>query len=93
MTIKIRIYATLREKLGWNVKEVDTEKDVKLSELLEGIPELWKTLVETGLENYVILINGHNYRLLNGLNTIVEKDSLIDVFPPAGGGLTLYSVS
>ncbi|MFN4046739.1 MAG: MoaD/ThiS family protein [Acidilobaceae archaeon] len=88
MTIKIRVYATLRERLGWSVKDVEAEEGVKLSEVLESMPELWKILVETGFENYVILVNGHNYRFLNGLNTIVEKDSLIDVFPPAGGGLS-----
>lgn len=88
MTIKIRVYATLRERLGWSVKDVEAKEEVKLSELLEGIPELWKILVETGFENYVILVNGHNYKLLNGLNTTIEKGSLVDVFPPAGGGLS-----
>lgn len=86
LTVKVRVYATLRERLGWSIKDVDVEEGAKLSEVLEKTPDLWKTLIETGFENYVILVNGHNYRLLEGLNTRVEKGSLIDVFPPAGGG-------
>ena len=34
----------------------------------------------------IILVDGFNVLHLDGLNTMIDKDSMVSVFPPNGGG-------
>ncbi|MCS7102318.1 MAG: MoaD/ThiS family protein [Candidatus Korarchaeum sp.] len=84
--VKVRVYMTLREKLGWGSKEIRFSEEVKLSELLEELKDLKEILESFGYESFMILVNGRNIRFLNWLDTRVEDEDVIDIFPPAGGG-------
>jgi molybdopterin converting factor small subunit len=84
--VEVRVYLTLREKLGWKSKTLSLGRNkVKFSELLDELKDLKGVLEDFGYENFMILLNGRNIRLLDWLDTEVEEDS-IDIFPPAGGG-------
>lgn len=89
MPITVRVYASLREKLGWNSRELNTEGSCKLSNVLSHLSDLKKVFEEFGQENFTILLNGRNIRTLDGLETSVLDGDVLDIFPPAGGGCTL----
>lgn len=85
MRIKILVFASLREKLGWKEKVLEIDKEeVSLSEVLEKIPIL-KDLMR-GSNDYIILINGIDYGTLGGLKAKIKNNDAISIFPPAGGG-------
>jgi molybdopterin synthase sulfur carrier subunit len=85
--VEVRVYLTLREKLGWKSKTLSLGRNkVKFSELLDKLKDLKGVLEDFGYENFMILLNGRNIRLLDWLDTEVEEGDSIDIFPPAGGG-------
>jgi len=85
--VEVRVYVTLREKLGWKSKVVNLRREkMKFSELLDELKDLKGVLEDLGYENFMILLNGRNIRLLDWLDTEVEEGDSIDIFPPAGGG-------
>ncbi|MEM1685387.1 MAG: MoaD family protein [Acidilobaceae archaeon] len=86
MAVKIRVYATLREALGWSSLDVNIEGETTVGNLLSNIKDLWAQIQERGLDFYTILINGHNIRLIKELDTVVRDNDVIDIFPPAAGG-------
>jgi len=87
MSVEVRVYVTLREKLGWKSKMVGLKRErMKFSELLDELKDLKKVLEDFGYENFMILLNGRNIRLLNWLDTEIKEGDSIDIFPPAGGG-------
>lgn len=89
MKVKVSVYATLREKLGWKSKEVEVEENTTVRDVLEKLPDLsGKVFNKSGelVEGMVVLLNGLNIKGLEGLNTKVKDGDEIDIFPPAGGG-------
>jgi len=84
--VEVRVYMTLREKLGWGSREVRIEGKVRFSDLLEELRDLKGILEEFGYENFMMLVNGRNIRLLDWLDTEVGEGDVVDIFPPAGGG-------
>lgn len=87
MGVRVRVYMTLKEKLGWGSREVELRgRKVRFSDLLNEVSDLKKILEEFGYENFMILINGRNVRLMNWLETEVSEGDVVDIFPPAGGG-------
>jgi molybdopterin synthase sulfur carrier subunit len=85
--VEVRVYLTLREKLGWKSKTLSLGRNkVKFSELLDELKDLKGVLEDFRYENFMILLNGRNIRLLDWLDTEVEEGDSIDIFPPAGGG-------
>lgn len=87
MVAQVRVYMTLREKLGWRSREIELGgRKVSFSELLNEISDLKRVLEEFGYENFMILINGRNIRLMEWLETKVSDGDVVDIFPPAGGG-------
>ena len=57
-----------------------------LSKLLDLLPDLKDAMYGVGLEHFIILVNGHNIVLLEGLETRVRDGDVVDVFPQAAGG-------
>lgn len=87
MKALIKVYLFLREKLGWDSKEVSLDcSEVKLVDLLNRVPDLMQLLADRGIGEFIILLNGHNIRLLKGLETPVKDGDRLDIFPPAAGG-------
>ncbi len=90
----VRLYATLRQHAGgdgavdvaWSPG--DTIADV-LSELLRQKPDLDGLVLDAEgnvIPHVGVFLNGRDIRHLDGLESRVEGDSEISVFPPVAGG-------
>ena len=87
MSVKVRVYATLRERVKWSSRDVELNtSEVTFSNLLDLLPDLKDAMYGMGLEHFIILVNGHNIMLLEGLETSVRDGDVIDIFPQAAGG-------
>lgn len=76
----------LARKLGWRKKELILDREgITFREVLSMIKDLENAIIDN-IDNYIILINGINIRLLKGIETEISNDTVIDIFPPAAGG-------
>ncbi|AEK72101.1 molybdopterin converting factor, subunit 1; (moaD) [Thermococcus sp. 4557] len=93
--MKVMFYATFREIIGRREVEVHGVKTVR--ELIDYLaehytPEIKKQLIETprvGPDKPIdgmVLVNGHNVLHLKGLDTELNEEDVVHIFPPAGGG-------
>lgn len=92
--VKVRFFTLLRLylKRGDVDIEIDEVTDLlsvlKMSEQKIGRSFLFKLVDER--ENLrrgtIVLVNGKNILHLQGLNTRIERDDQIALFPPGGGG-------
>lgn len=92
MKVTVKTFATLRRFMD-KESHVTVESGTTAGELLlmltKAHPGLKNELFdETGiLREYVnILKNGRNIHFLDKLETIIEENDLIAIFPPSGGG-------
>jgi sulfur-carrier protein len=93
MKIQVKIFATLRLKLGIAGLEIELEKPVTVMKLLELVSQKLNTnivpeLVKDGeiKVGTILLINGKNILHAEKLETMITEDCEVSVFPPAGGG-------
>ena len=91
--MQLRVYATLRDLVGGSVIEVDVPQvtDVRhvLQQAAAAYPQLGAKLWdEDGRLNRSInvLVNGRSIQFLAGLETPVQSDDNLSLFPPVGGG-------
>ncbi len=99
MEVIVKPYLFLRQALGAKEIFLDLPEGSKVQKLLNvlrqdyGLPENFKTAggslklldgdIPIGL---LVLVNGHNIRQLQGLDTILADGDIISLFPPAAGG-------
>ncbi len=99
MKVVVRLYLFLREALGSKEVALDLPEGSSVSELLQiireqyGLPDRISSeygnliLIEndqpTGL---IVLVDGRNIKQLQGMATVLEEGSVINLFPPAAGG-------
>jgi len=94
MIVAVRVYASLREKLGWSSRRLELEgSSCRLSDVIYRLDDLRRVMEEFGREHFTILLNGRNVRTLDDLDTPVSDGDLVDIFPPAAGGRHLELVS
>jgi molybdopterin synthase sulfur carrier subunit len=91
--MEVKVYATLRLKIGQPTIDVDVEpgETVRsaISRVLAQHPELSPDILDENSElvrHVHVFLGGHNVRLLRGLETPIEQDQRLDIFPPVGGG-------
>lgn len=93
MVIKIKFFASLREIVG--EEEISMEKDdlKDVGDVLKKISlssnKIQKRFYDDGStlnKNLIVLKDGRNINYLDGLNTSVEEDDTIAVFPVIAGG-------
>jgi sulfur-carrier protein len=91
--IHVKLYATLRLKLGIADVFVETDKHLTMLELLEKVSDMvgediLPELIDDGkiMVGTMLLIDGKNVLHAQKLETPVPDGSVVSVFPPNGGG-------
>jgi molybdopterin synthase sulfur carrier subunit len=90
----VKYYATLRQVVGSRQTEFPLPQGGTLrllvEEMVKRYPGLKKEIIdpEGGLYSHIhIYINGRDSTLLDGsLDTVLEPDDTVSIFPPVGGG-------
>ena len=94
MHMKVNFYATLRSIVGQKTVEVDmlpqtTARDL-VDLIIQDYPALRKELLDEKNEFSRFMkffINGREaVYLTDKMNTIIQPDDKVDIFPPVGGG-------
>ncbi len=87
--IRIKVYFTLPERLGWREKIVEIDGDeLRFIDLLGKMPDLEKIYRDYEGRGFplVVMINGRRIEFLGGENAILRDGDEIAIFPPAAGG-------
>jgi|GEM_PF-88632 len=103
--VEVKFYATLRELIDGN-KSLSVDGVATVSELLENIVQRYPDLQEgifdedRNIRSFVaVMVNGRDVRHLNGIQTVLDPNDTLDIFPPVAGGsyteseVTVSSVS
>lgn len=92
--MKVNFYATLRSIVGQKTVEVDmlpqaTARDL-VNLIIQDYPDLRKELLDEQNEFSRFMkffINGREAVYLEDkMNTVIQPDDKVDIFPPVGGG-------
>jgi molybdopterin synthase sulfur carrier subunit len=93
MKVAVRLYSLLRLQFGVPAVEVDVPGPVTMRELIALADArlgggLTDQLLDEGRirKGTLLLVDGRNILLTEGLDTPVTGQSVISFFPPAGGG-------
>lgn len=92
MNVDLRFFATFREAVGQKEITREHEGDATVGELLAELEEEYEDLDGQLLENgdirpqLNVLKNGRGVTHMDGVDTEVEDDDTISVFPPVAGG-------
>ena len=93
MKIKVKLFATIRLDINLGETEVEISKPTSILEMLKIISEkinydLIDKLLENGkmIPGVIILIDGKNIYHINNLESIVDKECTLSIFPAAAGG-------
>ena len=91
--MKVSFYATLEPIVGERHVEVPLPEGASVRGLVEVLAQRWPGLVEHlfdedgALSRRVnIFVDGRNVRWLEGLETPLEPEQSVDIFPPVAGG-------
>jgi len=93
MKVTVRFFANLVDHVEKKDRiELDVEQNTNISQLMDilcGMFKIKEVLFEKngGLREWVtIMKNGREIRYLSGMDTILEDNDQISIFPPVVGG-------
>ncbi len=93
MIIEVKLFATLRLKLKTGMVKVNINEPFTVLQLLHIVSDkLESDIIPELIENdkimigTIILIDGYNVLHMNKLETLIDKDCTVSLFPPNGGG-------
>jgi MoaD family protein len=93
MIITVKFIGALRHASGVNTRVLDWEEcSVKelLCKLTQQSPELGRSLIDGDAEdsrpNTLVLVNGREISVLDGLRTILKEDDEVVLIPVVHGG-------
>lgn len=91
--MQVRLYATLRQIIGTKIVEVPVHTEKTIGDVLRSLVRQYPELDESiwypdgSLAGHVaVILNGRDIRHLEGVDTSITDDGILDVFPPVGGG-------
>lgn len=91
--MQIRLYATLRQIVGEKIVEIPIKSEKTIGDILRSLVQQYPKLDESiwypdgSLAGHVaVILNGRDIRHLGGVETPLSNESVLDVFPPVGGG-------
>jgi sulfur-carrier protein len=92
--VQINLFATLRQVVGGKTVELETPEGLTVQELLDALlarfPALRSQLYDSEGTLYPhihIFVNGRDAQYLaQGLDTALQPDDTVNLFPPVGGG-------
>jgi molybdopterin synthase sulfur carrier subunit len=91
--MQVRLYATLRQIVGTKIVEVPVHTEKTIGDVLRSLVRQYPELDESiwhpdgSLAGHVaVILNGRDIRHLEGVDTSITDDGILDVFPPVGGG-------
>ena len=91
--MQVRVYATLRDLVNAKAIELDLREATDVRGLLKQASaahpalgaKLWDEQDDLN-KSIQVLVNGRAINFLSGLETPVDRDDRVDLFPPVGGG-------
>ncbi len=88
MKIKVKVFFTLREKLGWKEKVIELSGNARVKDILEQLPAIKKEIEKYKNKGYsmIIMVNGRRIEFLRGYDTALQEGDEVSFFPPAAGG-------
>jgi len=89
MNVEVMFFGKLREAAGASGESATIEAGARLSDLMSRLEEMHgKKFGEEvrGINGLRILINGREYQVLNGMETVLKERDSIVLLPPIEGG-------
>jgi molybdopterin synthase sulfur carrier subunit len=91
--MQVKLYASLRQAAGIKMLEVDFQPEATIREVLVEVTQrypilekfIWKGEGELS-ENAHVFLNSENILHLNGLDSPINMEDHVDIFPPLVGG-------
>ncbi|MFP3896177.1 MAG: ubiquitin-like small modifier protein 1 [Anaerolineales bacterium] len=90
--MKVKVFGTLRSVIGEKELEVSLDQKDTVGAVLDHLTVTYPALKEklgkgempaTGVN---VLVNGRSIQFLDDLDTALEEDDRLALFPPLGGG-------
>jgi MoaD family protein len=90
--VEVKVYANLRPIIGGKSLKLEAS-EMTVEQMLETLFTRYPALADKLLSRdgqlhsaFHILINGRDFRYLNGLETLITAEDEVRIFPPVGGG-------
>lgn len=91
--MRVKIFATLRSLVGAKEVEVDVGTGDTVRNMLEKLTAEYPALRERVLDDdgnlqssINVFVNGRSIKFLDGLNSTIQEDDRLALFPAVGGG-------
>ncbi len=91
--MQVKFYASLRQAAGTKMMDLDFKSGIAIQDVLVEVTQRYPVLVKFIWKNHGelselvhVFINGENIRHLAGLETLVNSEDHVDIFPPLVGG-------
>ena len=92
--MKVNFYATYRPIVGGKTIDLDVDHGITVQQLVEAIvarfPAMRREMLDEKGELYShvhIFVNGRDASYLEkGMETVIQAEDTLNIFPPVGGG-------
>ncbi len=88
MKVVVKVFAVLRDLLGWKERVFELDEEASLIDLIRRIDGLKELILEGGElhPDYRVFINGRYIGFLDGLSTRLFEGDVVAIFPAMAGG-------
>ncbi|MGM0446007.1 MAG: MoaD/ThiS family protein [Bacillota bacterium] len=93
MKVKVKLYSLFRLNLKTSEVNYEFEKNITIKDLIDKLDEDFsgyfsEKLLESGkiITGSIILVNGKNIFHIDKLETQIQDEDIVTLFPPSAGG-------